>query len=145
MATLTHSFGTKLQYDADGIGSYTDVVDVKDVDPGVSESGKSDATHLTITDAHKDHFQGLIDAGDFNSNIYFSKAQHNTLLGIHNGRVFYFWKYVLPLLAGESNNSTFAWTGYLLALGRPVAAEDELLMAPARISIKGKPTFTQGS
>lgn len=59
-----HSYGTKIQMDAAGGTSFTDLAELKSITGPNSEVDMIDLTHLTSDDRHKEYEKGFIDGGE---------------------------------------------------------------------------------
>jgi hypothetical protein len=142
MATPTHTYGTVLQVDATGGGTYADVAEVIDImGPKVTVSSVK-TTHLTSANAFHEKIPGLGDAGQLTFNLRFHKTQFNTLYGYLRSTKD--WRVKLPLIDSEATNSRWDADGFIVEIGTEMP-EDDKIIAPVTIELTGKPTFTAGA
>lgn len=145
MATKTHSYGTKLQYDLDGAGSYTDATDIKSIQPPKAKAAASETTHLESTAAWKEFIPGFLEAGEMSWTGYVHKTLFATFYTtIFVGRTTYYFRIQLPAISGETTGSKLDWQGFITECGWD-DIEDEAVMYSATSQITGALTFTAGS
>jgi hypothetical protein len=145
VATKTHPIGTKLQFDLDGIGSYTDIADVRSVTPPSMTTGVSEVTHLLSPNNTREYVPGLIEGGEASFTIYMTKTQVPTIVSLF--RVVCFWRILFPLIDAETVNSKWDFKGFITDAGTDemtIEGEDAVTM-PIKIKVTEKPTFTAGS
>jgi hypothetical protein len=145
MAQKMHSYGAKLQYDADGTPAYTDISDVLSVDPPKAKADASETTHLESTAAWKEFIPGFIEAGEFSWMGYVHKTMFNTLYTtIYVGRLTYYWKILFAVITGETTGSSMIWQGFISEIGVE-EIKDEAVKYSATTQITGSIAWTSGS
>lgn len=138
----THSYTAKLQWDADGAGSYTDIAEILSISGPNIEFTDVETTHLSSANAFKEYVAGFGDGGEVKITINFAKAQINTLYGLV--RVTEYWKVLFPLIGSEATNSQWAFQGHIKSLGNEIP-DDDRITCDMVVKVTGKPTFTQGA
>src|SRR5689334_4796275 len=108
-------WGGHLYYGNSGGTASTEITLVKDIAPSGIKVGAVDTTHLQSTSATKTFIPGLVESGEFDATIEFSKAQYATLLGFAQNRTLKSWGITLP----DSGTTNYNFDGFIVEIGIP--------------------------
>ena len=98
------------------------------------EADDIDTSTMASTNAFKEHMAGMIEAGEITMQLFYEKANSNTIIGAVGGTA-ETWTVTFP------DSSTFACSGYIKSHGLE-APHDGAITAPAAIKLTGEPTFS---
>lgn len=119
-------FGTSISVDSDPVVELLSVTN--------AATGESiDVTHMDSDDAFREKIAGLVDAGQLELELQYTKGYYNTLQGK--------WRQTVPIIVTFPDGSTFACSGHLTNLGLAVTLDDKITQ-PVTFDITGKPVFT---
>lgn len=138
----THSYNTKVYYDADGSGSYTELSDVVSVTwPAITAT---DAPSDGLSDLYKLTLAGKVDTGQLEVRARFAKTAMNTIVGTLF-RTTYYWKVQYPDASPVTNGSRGDFQGYVNSFTLPSGEDDATLDMMFTVKIVGAVTWTSGS
>lgn len=104
---------------------------------GPSMAGETiDVTHMESTDAFREKIPGLVDAGQIELEVQYTKTQTAAIHAL--------WRTTVPVVVTFPDGSTFTCSGHLTALGTETPLEDKITQTIS-IDITGKPVFTPGA
>lgn len=95
-----------------------------------------DVTHMESTEGFREKIAGLVDAGQLELELQYTKAQYNTIQAL--------MRQTIPFEVTLPDDSTFEGEGHITALGVAVPLDDKITQT-VTLDITGKPTFTPGA
>lgn len=132
-STAQHSYGSAISWATTSGGSYTEWVEVVDINQDESV-GATKVSHLkSASNAHEYIPSGLTEPGEVTITINFTKAQLTTITG--HRRTSLFWKVTF------GDGSIYAFAGFWTKLGNKVP-DDDRITCDLTIKRTGAITYT---
>jgi Lambda phage tail tube protein, TTP len=142
-STGTHSYSSKISYDAAGGTTYTDVIEIIEMKVNGKKVPATLLTNLNSPGGAHEKRPKLIDAGTVTFTLNWTKSQYNTFLtNLRNALMG--WKITFPLVGAEVTASKEEFKGHISNLGVAIP-DDDRIISDVEIEVSGLPTFTQGS
>ena len=137
-SNVTLGFGSNLAYSTDGT-SYTDIAQTVDLEGPSPEVGDVNVTNNDSPSNTKEYVPGMIEPGEQEFTVVYSKTVCAALYGMFGTGVIYFWRETYP------DGSKWEYKGYLKSFGTEAPTEDGAIMNTVSIKLTTKPTFTAAS
>lgn len=138
MSTATKAFGSIIAFSLAG-SVYTDIVQTVDLAGPSPEVGDIKITNNSSPNNTHEYMPGLIEPGELDFDIVYTKAQCATLYALLGDGNTYFWRETWP------DGSKWEFKGYVKGFGTEGETEDGKLTNSMKIKLTTKPVFTAGS
>lgn len=137
MSTATKAFGSVIAVGDDDL-AYVDVAQSVDLSGPSPEVGDINITNNDSPDNCKEYKPGMIEPGELEFELIYTKAQCATLYGKFGDDTVYFWRETYP------DGSTWKFQGYIKSFGTEGETEDGALTNSVTIKLTTKPAFVAG-
>lgn len=141
----THSFGTTLEMDPTNATTYAAIAAVVSITPPELETTASNSTHLTSANAIKEFLPGLIDPGELECVLRFTRAQYTIFMANLRKIMSFRMKFPDTATGTTTNGSTLTFSGMIRTLGGPTVGEDDTINQTVRFKVSGPVTFLAGT
>lgn len=138
MSTATVGYGSTLAFSLLGT-TYTDIAQTVDLTGPEPEVGEVGITNNDSPDNTKEYIPGMIEPGEIEFEVVYTKTQAAALYALFGDGNVYFWRETYP------DGSKWEFKGFLNAFGTEAPTEDEAIRNTVGIKVTNKPTFTAGA
>lgn len=132
----TKAYASIIAYSTDDV-TYVDIVQTIDLAGPSPEQGDIKTTNNSSPSNTHEYMPGLIEPGELDFDIVYTKTQANTLYGLFPGNPVYFWRETYP------DGSKWQFKAYVKGFGTEGETEDGKLTNTMKLKLTTKPTFTQ--
>ena len=128
----TKGYGSKLYYGATSGAITTPIGQILDSNAPEEQADDIEITNSDSTAGYKEYIPGLIDGGEYSTEVIYTTAIETTLRSLV--AVQKWFKLTLP------DNHTYTWYGYVKSLGTSVPVNDAI-KSSITIKASGKPVY----